>query len=222
MKKIYFNIACGYGIGLATALRFGREGYRVVLTARNASRLQAQVAELASKGIQAEWHVLDASDAKAVADLVGRFASDIDILHYNGGVLHYGADGSLQTRSIEDESVASLASDTTINITSALAAVQAAWPSMASRGKGTFLLTGGGLGVHPSGSFLTLSVGKAGLRAAVLALFEPMKARGVHIATVTVGRLVSPGSEQSTAVAEAFWQLHAQPQESWTPETVFA
>jgi len=35
MSKTFLSIASGPGIGLATARRFGREGYRVVLAARN-------------------------------------------------------------------------------------------------------------------------------------------------------------------------------------------
>jgi NAD(P)-dependent dehydrogenase (short-subunit alcohol dehydrogenase family) len=34
MSKTFLSIASGPGIGLATARRFGREGYRVVLAAR--------------------------------------------------------------------------------------------------------------------------------------------------------------------------------------------
>jgi phosphotransacetylase len=59
------------------------------------------------------------------------------------------------------------------------------------------------------------------LRAAAQALFEPMKQRGVHVATVSVSTLVSPGSPQADAVAQAFWALHAQPGGAWTWETVY-
>ena len=41
MSKTFLSIASGPGIALATAGRFGREGYRVVLAARNIARLQA-------------------------------------------------------------------------------------------------------------------------------------------------------------------------------------
>jgi hypothetical protein len=49
-----------------------------------------------------------------------------------------------------------------------------------------------------------------------------MKARGIHVATVTVSRLVSPASVQAQEIAEAFWALHAQRQSEWTLETVYA
>lgn len=222
MSKVFLSIGSGPGIGLATARRFAREGFDIVLAARNTERLQASADEIAIGGGRAVVQRVDASDPAAIAELVRSVGPNLHTLHYNAGVLHYDAAGRLTKRTLEDESVASLASDTSINITSALAAVHAAAPVMSARGSGTVLLTGGGLGVHPSGDFLTLSVGKAGLRAIGQALFEPMKARGIHVAMVTVSRLVSPASEQTAAIADAFWALHAQPRDAWTLETVYS
>jgi hypothetical protein len=34
-----------------------------------------------------------------------------------------------------------------------------------------------------------------------------MKNKGIHIATVTVSTLVSPGSDKAKEVAEAFWRF---------------
>jgi short-subunit dehydrogenase len=147
---------------------------------------------------------------------------DLAVLHYNAGVLHYDAEGRLQPRTLDDESVESLSADMTVNVTSALAAVREARALMAPRGAGTILLTGGGLGVEPSPAFLTLSVGKSALRAAAKSLFEPLRAQGVHIATVTVSTLVGPGSPQAEQVADTFWRLHDQAKDRWTWEAVYA
>ena len=83
------------------------------------------------------------------------------------------------------------------------------------------LVTGGGFALSPSPEFLTLSVGKAAVRAMTLALFPALKERGVHVATVTVAQLVAPESSAADEVAEAFWQLHSQPPGHWTPEVAF-
>jgi hypothetical protein len=56
----------------------------------------------------------------------------------------------------------------------------------------------------------------AGIR--VHGLFDHLKKKGIHVATVTVVTLVSPGSKDADAVAEHFWQLHIQPRGSWTAE----
>lgn len=221
MAKTFLSIASGPGIGLATARRFGYEGYRVVLSARNAARLQSDAAGLREEGIEATTVQVDASDAHAVAQLVTSIGPELEVLHYNGGILHYDAAGALKTRSISDETVDTLESDIKVNLSSALAAVHAAVPVMAAQKRGTILLTGGGLGVQPSADFLTLSVGKAGVRALALALFPTLKERGIHLATVTVARLVGPGSREASDVAEAFWDLHAQKPADWRLETVY-
>jgi NAD(P)-dependent dehydrogenase (short-subunit alcohol dehydrogenase family) len=142
----------------------------------------------------------------AIAKLVADVGPSLQVLHYNTGVLHYDRDANLLTRTIDDECFESLQSDMHINIGSCLAAIKVARPGLRSQIPGTssILLSGGGLGVNPSGNFLALSVGKTAVRAAAQALFELLKDEGIHVATVTVSRLVSPGSEPSNAIAEEF------------------
>ena len=221
MTKTFLSIASGPGIGLETAQRFGREGYRVVLAARNVARLQASAAILRTQSIEATTVRVDAMDARSVANVVASIGPELEVLHYNGGILHYDAAGKLETRSLADETVDTLVSDTKVNVSSALVAIHAAVPTMIAQGRGTILLTGGGLGVQPSADFLTLSVGKAGVRAIALALFPALKERGVHVATVTVAKLVSANSPEVAEVAEAFWKLHSQRPTDWRAELVY-
>lgn len=221
MSKTLLTIGVGPGIGLATARRFAQAGYHVVLAARNADRLASFASSLQAEGYSVATHQVDATDPRVVAALVRGIGTDLEVLHYNAGNLHYDANGALQTRPIEAESVDTLISDTQINVISAMSAIQAALPALSGKSGASVLLTGGGLGVHPSGDFLTLSVGKAALRAIALALFEPLKKRSVHVGTVTVSRLVRPDSPQAVEIAEAFWNLHAQPEGQWSVETVY-
>ena len=221
MSKTFLSIASGPGIGLATARRFGREGYRVVLAARNMARLQAEAAELRAEGIEATTVQVDAADARSVANAVKSIGPALEVLHYNGGILHYDSAGKLQARTLADETIDTLVADTKVNVSSALAAIHAAAESMAAHGRGTILLTGGGLGVQPSADFLTLSVGKAAVRAMTLALFPALKERGIHVATVTVAKLVGPRSSGADQVAAAFWELHSQQPDAWRAETVY-
>ena len=71
---------------------------------------------------------------------------------------------------------------------------------------------------HAPSRLPVAGIGKAGIRNLTLALFDSFKDRGVHIATVTVAAFVDPESREATDVAEAFWNLHNQPRESWTAE----
>lgn len=102
-----------------------------------------------------------------------------------------------------------------------MAAAQAVAPSMAARGAGSILLTGGGFALQPHPDYLSLSIGKAGIRALAQGLFESFEEKGIHVATVTVAGFVDPGTQDAASVGEHFWQLHAQPRGAWEMERVY-
>ncbi len=214
--KTFLSIGCGPGIGYETAVRFAREGYRVVLTSRNADNLNALANRLKAINAQVETRTVDASDSASVADLLNEVEDTfgaIDVLHYNAA--------NLRQATVESQPIETFNSDLAVNIGGALAAAQIMTKKMGGRGAGTILLTGGGFGLSPNPDYLSLSIGKAGIRALALGLFEAAKKTGVHIATVTVCAFVSPGSEDTVAIAEAFWQLHSQPNSEWSAEVTY-
>ena len=89
---------------------------------------------------------------------------------------------------------------------------------MEKQNSGAILLTGGGFALAPSADFLSVSIGKAGIRALAHGLFEPFREKGIHVATVTVCTFVTPESKEASSVADQFWHLYSQPRESWTVE----
>jgi NAD(P)-dependent dehydrogenase (short-subunit alcohol dehydrogenase family) len=214
--KTFLSIGAGPGMGMATAERFAREGFQVILSARNQTQTQRLAEQLNAQGHKAETRAVDASDPSSVASLVEsveRELGGIDVLHYNAA--------SLRAATLADQPRDSFNSDLAVNIGGAMAAAQAAAPRMAARGSGSILLTGGGLALHPHPDYLSLSIGKAGIRALALALFDSFKAKGIHVATVTVSSSVSPGSQDALAVAQQFWTLHSQPAGTWETEVVY-
>ncbi|WP_322050651.1 SDR family NAD(P)-dependent oxidoreductase [Paraburkholderia bannensis] len=220
--KTYLVIGAGPGIGLGTAQKFASEGYRVVLAARSDARLQGAMAALRETGADVSFAQVDASDAQAVTQLVQRFGEELAVLHYNAGVLHYDNDGALQASPLDKLDISALVGETAVNLTSALAAIKAGRDALAKRG-GTILVTGGGFGIEPNADFINISVAKAGIRAAVKALSEPFRSLNIHLATVTVSTLVTPNSEKSREIGEAFWSLHKQADSaSWDWETIFS
>lgn len=215
MRKLYVGIGIGPGMGLSTAERFAREGYDVVMTARNRSKID-QLAERLSRdaGGKVEAVALDASDLSAIQELADAHGESTTVLHYNAASMH--------NTSIFDASVESLANDITVDITGALVTIKAFTAFMKKNRQGTVLLTGGGFALSPSPEYLTLSVGKAGIRSMAEALFPELAKSGIHIATVTVAKVVSAGSSDAEAAAEAFWNLHNQPPGAWSWEVVLS
>ena len=215
--KTFLSIGSGPGMSLATAERFAREGFQVVLSARNAAKTQVLADQLKAKGYRAEVRTVDAGDASSVAALIAEVEKTfggIEVMHYNAA--------SMRKATITEQPRETFAEDLAVNIGNALVAVQGVVSGMSERGSGTILLTGGGYSLKPNPDYLSLSIGKAGVRALVNGLFERLAQSGVHIATVTVAATVESGSEQVDAIAEHFWGLHNQPRDAWTAEVKYS
>lgn len=215
MKK-FLSIGAGPGMGLATAERFAKEGFQLILSARNTAKLNELADQLKKKGHTVEVRTVDTSDPSSVGALVTEVEKSgaIDVLHYNAA--------SMRKATLLEQPTTSFNGDLAVNIGGAQVAAQAVAPKMFERGAGTILPTGGGFALHPSSDYLSLSIGKAGIRALAQGLFDSFKEKGVHVATVTVAAFVDPGSKASEAVAEQFWQLHSQAKSGWTVESTYS
>ena len=203
-------------MGYATAARFAREGFQIVLSARNPTNTRELADRLKAKGYRAEVRTVNSADPESVAALIADVEKQfgaIDVLHYNAA--------SLRKATVWEQSRATFVQDLAVNIGGALVAIQAVAERMSERRSGTIVLTGGGLALAPNSEFISLSIGKAGIRALALGTFESLKLKGIHIATVTVSAAVAPDSEAAEAVAERFWQLHSQPIDKWTAEVTY-
>lgn len=214
--KNFLSIGTGPGIGIATAQRFAKEGFRVVLAARNQTALQDRAQVLRDQGYAVEVEAVDAGDlgdiTRLIQDTEARFGA-IDVLHFNAA--------SMRAATIETQAAETFVPDLTVNLGAALVATQAVARGMLARGAGSILLTNGIFAEHPNPDYLSLSIGKAGLRAMTQGLFEPFKQRGVHIAGVMVAALVAPGSAEANGIAELFLELHRQAPGAWTPELTY-
>jgi NAD(P)-dependent dehydrogenase (short-subunit alcohol dehydrogenase family) len=215
--KTFLCIGAGPGIGFATAERFAKEGFQVVLAARTFAKTQELAERVTSRGYRAGSHLVDSSDPKSVAELVANVQKQhgsIDVLHYNAA--------AARRATLSEQPRDSFNGDLAVNIGGALVAVQAVAPKMEEQKSGAILLTGGGFALAPSPDYLSISIGKAGIRALAHGLFEPFREKGIHIATVTVCAFVAPESKEASSVSEQFWHLYNQPKDSWTVEANYA
>ena len=214
--KTFLSIGSGPGMGYATAARFAREGFQIVLSARNLAKTQEQANRLKAKGYHVDVRTVDSADPESIAALINevqKHCGSIDVLHYNAA--------SIRNATVAEQPRATFNQDLATNVGGALVATQAVARQMSERGSGTILLTGGGFSLAPNPEYISLSIGKAGLRAMTLGMFESLKQKGIHIATVTVHTAVTPDSKEAEAVGEHFWQLHSQPVGKWTAEVKY-
>lgn len=101
--------------------------------------------------------------------------------------------------------------------------VQVRWchvAGRAERGSGSFIITGGM--PEPKPQYVSLSLGKAGVRTLVALLDQEYGPSGIHVATVTVDGEVAPGTAfDPDNIAEHYWRLHTQPRQRWEREIVY-
>jgi NAD(P)-dependent dehydrogenase (short-subunit alcohol dehydrogenase family) len=195
-------IGAGPGIGRSVAVRFAREGLPVALIARSKPAILPGVRALAA----------DCADETALRDALDAAAAEFgppDVVVYNAAVIQSDAPGDLSVRAHQDAWA--------VNVVGAITAAAHVAPAMAARGAGTFLITGG-MPV-PSPDYLSLSLGKAGVRALVDMLNQQYGPAGVHVASVTVGGPVAPGGAYDPDdIAEHYWRLHTQDRAQWEHE----
>jgi NAD(P)-dependent dehydrogenase (short-subunit alcohol dehydrogenase family) len=135
-----------------------------------------------------------------------------EVVVYNVGLIQADAPGELTT---EQHQYAY-----SINVLGALTTAVASLPLMADRGNGTFLITGG-MPV-PTPGYVSLSLGKAGVRALTTILAAQYGPTGVHAATITVADAVVAGTAfDPDRIAEHYWRLHVQPRDQWETEYLF-
>lgn len=101
-EKTVIVTGAGSGIGKATALRFARDGYHVVLNGRQVAPLEELAAEIGDdRSLVAPGDVSKKEDAQSVIDAAMKAFGRIDVLVNNAGVVKPGTADSLSDDDFE-------------------------------------------------------------------------------------------------------------------------
>jgi short-subunit dehydrogenase len=209
-------VGVGPGLGISLARRFGREGFALTIAGRNQDKLTGFAEQLRGEGITVDTAIADAADPKAFQASLQELAATITptVVVYNAAII--AADNVLTS------DIDYLITNYNIDAFGAIIAAQVFTPAMRQAGTGTFLASGGYAGVDPQPAYATVSLGKAGLRAATTLIHKELKDEGIHAASVTIAGAIEPGTPMDPdLIADTFWTLHTQPPTDWTAETVF-
>ena len=216
-KPLCTVIGAGPGVSLAIAKRFGSEGLRVALVSRNSDNVLRFVAELQGAGTEARGFAGDAGSEDSLRKVFREIHESLgatEVLVYNA--FRY------QQANPSELPASHLVADFQVNVVGALVSAQCVIDDMKAAGRGTILLTGGGLALEPEPSFSSLAVGKAGIRSLAFSLHKELSPFHIHVATVTICGYVQEGTRFSPdKIAEVFFQLHRQPEGNWDREFVY-
>jgi NAD(P)-dependent dehydrogenase (short-subunit alcohol dehydrogenase family) len=106
---------------------------------------------------------------------------------------------------------------------------------MTPRGRGTILFTGATASVRGAAQFAAFAAAKGGLRQVAQSMARELGPKGIHVGHVVVDGMIdnrrtrermaeraaslpADGMLATDAIAELFWQMHAQPRSAWTFE----
>lgn len=180
-KKTVLIIGAGPGLGNQIARTFAKDDFKVALVSRNEGNLRLYAEDFKKIGIEIYTRAGDAAQPESLEKGVKEIISEtggVDVLVYNAAVMEEER-GALTTTN-ED-----FLNAFQVGVASLLVTVQILLPEL-KKNKGTILVTGGGLGVHPSSEYMTMSICKAALRSLVYILNEELKELNIFAGTVTI------------------------------------
>ncbi|MGQ0546737.1 MAG: SDR family NAD(P)-dependent oxidoreductase [Betaproteobacteria bacterium] len=217
MKGIAVIGGAGEGLGAALGRRFAAGGFETVLSSRS------------KEGI-------GRADLREETEVVALFdrleaRAPVEVAVFNAGANYRGS--ILDTPAEMFEKVWRLAC-----YAGFLFGREAA-RRMAARGRGTILFTGATASVRGSAHFAAFAAAKGGLRQVAQSMARELGPKNIHVAHVVVDGMIDnrrtrermaerrgenapdlppDGMLATDAIAELFWQLHAQPRSAWTFE----
>ena len=219
-------LGVGPSLGAAVARRFAREGFAVALMARreeSVANVQEQIETAGGTALPISTDATDPASVAAAFERVRGELGDPEVFVYNAGTFQMGGILDLSPEKFDECFKA--------NCAGAFYAAQQVLPAMVEAGRGTVLLTGATAALRGSARFSALAVGKFGLRALAQSMAREFGPQGIHVAHVIIDgqidtprlREMSPDREDHTmlspdAIAETYWQLHAQHPTAWTLE----
>nr|WP_312885780.1 SDR family NAD(P)-dependent oxidoreductase [Streptomyces physcomitrii] len=207
-------VGAGPGIGRSVAERFAREGLSVAVIARREDTVRQVAADIGRAGRKVLALTADSTDEDALRSALDRAESELgppDAVVYNAALIRPDVPGEYGARHQLDAWA--------VNVVGALSTAAHVAPGMAARGHGSLLITGGM--PRPDPAYVSLTLGKYGVRTLVELLDAHYGPAGVHVASVTVPGRVAPGTAcDPDDIAEHYWRLHTQPKDSWQHEIV--
>ena len=175
------------GIGLATALAFGRAGHTVAATMRNPQRAPELATVAAREKLPITVSTMDVDSDGSVTDAIGRIVREmgpIDVLVNNAGIERTG--------SVEELPLAEFRAVMETNYFGVIRCIQAVLPAMRQRRSGCIINVASVAGHIASSPQAPYTASKFALEALSEALAQEAKPFNVRVAIVEPGIIDTP------------------------------
>jgi short-subunit dehydrogenase len=197
VKPIAVITGASSGIGAATAKALARDGWRVVLVARRAERLEELASEIAAAGGEARPEALDAADGLVVMAMAERVLSE-----WGTPSLVVNSAGAGTWRFLEETSVGEIFEMMGAPFLAAANTSRAFMTEMLAAKRGLFVHVGSPASVMPWPGATAYTASRWALRGLHEALWQDLRGTGVRSSLVYFGEVTSeyfeanPGSHR--------------------------
>jgi NAD(P)-dependent dehydrogenase (short-subunit alcohol dehydrogenase family) len=224
-------VGAGDYIGAAIARRFAREGYVVHAGRRNGDKLAPLVKEIEAAGGHCVGKTLDARNEEAITEFLAAAEKDapLEVCIFNVGAnVNFPL---LETTERVFRKVWEM------GCYSGFLTGREAARLMLPRKNGSIFFTGATASLRGSAGFAAFASAKFGLRAVAQSFARELGPQHIHVAHLIIDSGVDtefvrelrkkrtgkaePEPDElmnPSSIAEAYWQLHQQPQDAWTHE----
>jgi NADP-dependent 3-hydroxy acid dehydrogenase YdfG len=202
MSKTIAVFGVGPGMGRSIARRFGQEGFQVGLVARNPTRLDTFIRELAAEGIEAARFASDLADRDALPRIIDAMTArlgPIDVLEYAPS----GLDLLNAATAVRDADAASFEFPLDLLLRTPVTLIRQVLPGMLERGDGAVLF---GLPVNasmPAPPFGNIGTAAAAARHYLNTLHADLAGTGVYAGLLQIPGPVG-GSDAGNFVLENY------------------
>lgn len=231
------GVGASAGLGAALARRFAQEGFVVALTGRTPQQLEAVAAEIAAAAGTAHAFAADVA-SEAEVHGVGQRVRALGPL----SVAVFNASSAARAPTLEisvEQFTQAWRTSTLGGFVFAREALRGLlanpFDGATPAGRGSLLFTGATAALRGKPPFAAFAAAKAGLRSLSQSLAREFGPQGIHVAHVVIdggidGERLRSGAPQRAAqagedgllqldaIAESYWQLHAQHRSAWTQE----
>jgi NAD(P)-dependent dehydrogenase (short-subunit alcohol dehydrogenase family) len=223
--KTLLVAGAGQGLGRSVAQRFAREGYAVALAARNEERLARLASEIDASAFPADL----ANEME-----VGKLFRDVETRLGPIDAVTFIAATRVQAP-IAELSAADFERVWRQSCLSGFLVGREAARCMLPRKRGTVIFTGASGSTRGRAQFAAFAAAKGGLRFMAQSMARELGPQGIHVATVLIDgaidsermrrnhpermeKLMEDGALHPDAIAENYWQIHAQHRSAWSHE----
>ncbi|MEH7200675.1 SDR family NAD(P)-dependent oxidoreductase [Priestia megaterium] len=206
MKNIVI-VGAGPGLGMSIAKRFGKNGFRVALIARNEEKLNQLVIELEQLGIEAASFQADILNKAQISLAFATIKEKYGFID----VVEYSPTPSIDTvTSALDVTEENALYQFQFNVLGAISSIREVLPDMLDKQSGALLFTTGGAAINPVPMMGNVGIAVSGLRNYIFNLNSELKDKGIYAGHISIGIWMQPNSGVQDKIADIWYDMYTK------------